>query len=307
MPADYPSYLKLFETGELAARAERALDMLAECALCARQCRADRLYPDELKSYCRTGRFAYVSSHFAHHGEEQCLRGRNGSGTIFFSHCNLRCVFCQNYDVSWEGEGRPAAPDELAGMMLDLQHAGCHNINFVTPSHVVAQLIEALVIAAERGLRLPLVYNTGAYDRTETLQLLDGIVDIYMPDFKFWDPEISHQLARAPDYRDVACAAIKEMHRQVGDLMLDEQGLAVRGLLVRHLVMPESLAGTREVMRFLSHEVSPQTYVNVMAQYHPEAHAARYPTISRPITTDEYREAVAIAREEGITRMDRDP
>jgi len=307
MPADYPSYLKLRDNGELATRAEKLLDLLAECTLCARQCHADRLYPDELKAYCRTGRFAYVNSCFPHHGEENCLRGWNGSGTIFFSHCNLRCVFCQNYDISWEGEGRPTAPDELAAMMLELQQAGCHNINFVSPSHVVPQLLEALVIAADRGLRLPLVYNSGGYDRVETLQYLDGVIDIYMPDFKFWDPEISNQLARASDYREVTCAAVKEMYRQVGDLALDDSGLAVRGLLVRHLVMPEGQAGTREVMRFLAHDVSPQTYVNLMPQYHPEAHAARYPTISRPLMVAEYREAVAVAREEGIQRLDREP
>lgn len=307
MPADYPSYLKLFETGELATRAERAVDLLAECTLCARQCHADRLYPDRLDSYCRAGRFAYVSSHFAHQGEENCLRGWNGSGTIFFSHCNLRCVFCQNYELSWEGEGRPAAPDELAGMMLDLQQAGCHNINFVTPSHVVAQLLEALVIAVDRGLRLPLVFNSGGYDRLETLRMLDGVVDIYMPDFKFWDPEISNQLARASDYREVACAAIQEMHRQVGDLVLSDEGLAVRGLLVRHLVMPQGLAGTREVMQFLAQKISPHTYVNLMAQYHPAAHAARYPTISRAITAAEYQEAVVLAREAGLTRLDHQP
>ena len=305
MPSDYPSYLKLLDTGELAARAEKAVDLLAECALCGRQCRADRLYPDELKSYCRTGRFAYVSSHFAHRGEEDCLRGRNGSGAIFFSHCNLRCVFCQNYDVSWEGEGQPAAPDELAAMMLELQQAGCHNVNFVTPSHVVPQILEALVIAVDRGLRLPLVYNTGGYDRVETLRLLEGVIDIYMPDFKFWDPEISNQLAHAADYREVACAAIKEMHRQVGDLVIDGEGLAVRGLLVRHLVMPEGQAGTREVMRFLAKEVSALTYVNLMAQYRPAAHAGRYPTISRPLSAAEFHEAPPMAREEGITRLDK--
>ncbi|NQT17770.1 MAG: radical SAM protein, partial [Planctomycetes bacterium] len=193
MASSYPAYLELFESGELARRAERAVDSLADCAVCGRECRVDRLDEAEPESYCRTGRQAMVSSHFAHHGEESCLRGWNGSGTIFFSQCNLRCVFCQNFDISWEGEGRPVSKDELAEMMLGLQRAGCHNVNFVTPSHVVPQILEALCVAVERGLRLPLVYNTGGYDRVETLRWLDGVVDVYMPDFKFWDPAVGEE------------------------------------------------------------------------------------------------------------------
>ena len=294
--ADYPSYLKLFESGELAERAKRAVGSLADCAICARQCHVDRLDETDLKSYCRTGRYACVSSYFPHHGEESCLRGWNGSGTIFFTHCNLRCVFCQNFDISWEGQGRRVAPEELAAMMLALQRQGCHNVNFVTPSHVVAQILEALCLAARGGLRLPLVYNTGCYDSLETLRLLDGVVDIYMPDFKFWAPEVSKELARAEDYRQIACGAVREMHRQVGDLEIDDEGLARRGLLIRHLVMPNGQAGTREVMRFLAQEISKNTFVNVMPQYRPQGHAHRHDAISRPVTLYEFREALAIAR-----------
>ncbi len=243
MSSSYSSYLILYESGELARRAKAAVETLAECRLCPRQCGADRrqcqVAPASRQSeisqpYCRTGRYAVVSSAFAHHGEETCLRGFNGSGTIFFCHCNLRCVFCQNFDISWEGRGRETTAAEIAGLMLDLQDQNCHNINFVTPTHVVPQILEALVQAVGDGLRLPLVYNSGGYDCVETLRLLDGIIDIYMPDFKFWDPAVSKQLANAENYGEIARAAIKEMHRQVGDLVLDDRGIARRGLLVRH-------------------------------------------------------------------------
>lgn len=303
MSASYPSYLKLYDSGELARRAEQAIDSLTDCAICARQCHADRLDAAELKSYCRTGRSAHVASFFAHHGEEACLRGSRGSGTIFFSHCNLRCVFCQNFEISWQGHGHPVTGEELAGMMLSLQERGCHNINFVTPSHVVAQILEAVCVAVRQGLRLPLVYNTGGYDRPETLRMLDGVFDVYMPDFKFWDSQVSKELANAEDYRDVACRAFREMHRQVGDLVIDEEGLARRGLLVRHLVMPNGQAGTREVMRFLAQEISPNTFVNIMPQYRPEGRADRHASINRPVTLDEFSHAVAIAHDEGLRRF----
>jgi putative pyruvate formate lyase activating enzyme len=304
MPELYPAYRNLLSSGELAERAKRAVASLADCAMCARKCHADRLHEAEPKSYCRTAREAWVSSWFAHHGEEDCLRATRGSGTIFFSHCNLRCVFCQNYDISWLGEGRPVQADELADMMLQLQARGCHNVNFVTPSHVVAQILEAIDLAAQQGLRLPIVYNTGGYDSLESLRLLDGVVDIYMPDFKFWNPGVGRQMANAPDYAEVACRAIKEMHRQVGDLVIDSSGLARRGLLVRHLVMPGGLAGTREVMRFLAREISTDTYVNIMPQYRPEGRASSHPEIDRTITMAEWREAIAVAREEGLWRLD---
>jgi len=299
-----PAYVELFESGQLAERARLAVEGLTECTVCPRLCRVDRLDESGQPGYCRTGRRAITSSCFPHHGEEDCLRGTRGSGTIFFSHCNLGCVFCQNYEISHLGEGRPADAATLAAMMLSLEAAGCHNVNFVTPSHVVPQVLEALVPAVERGLRLPLVYNSGGYDRLQTLRLLDGVVDVYMPDFKFWDTDVSAELANAPDYRQVACAALAEMHRQVGDLVLDERGLARRGLLVRHLVMPDDLAGTREVMRFLAKEISPDTFVNLMPQYHPEGEARLHAGIRRSITLDEYREAVEIAHEEGLHRFD---
>jgi len=299
-----PSYLRLLENGELARRAGAAVDALADCTLCGRQCHADRLQSGGKQPYCRTGRQALVSSAFPHHGEEDCLRGSRGSGTIFFANCNLRCVFCQNFDISFLGRGRPVRPEELAAMMLELQDCGCHNINFVTPSHVVPQILEALLAAARGGLRLPIVYNTGGYDHVDTLRLLDGVIDIYMPDLKFWDSQVSKELANAADYREVACRAVKEMHRQVGDLVLDDRGIARRGLLVRHLVMPGGTAETRQIMRFLAREISPDTFVNIMPQYRPAGHAAGCERINRPLTFSEYHDALAIAREEGLRRLD---
>jgi putative pyruvate formate lyase activating enzyme len=301
---DHPSYLALYESGELAHRAKAAVEAMAECRMCPRLCGTNRLQGGQPQPFCRTGRQAIVSSAFAHHGEEACLSGSFGSGTIFFCHCSLRCVFCQNFDVSWQGRGREMKAEEIAALMLDLQEQGCHNINFVTPTHVVPQILEALVLAAGDGLRLPLVYNSGGYDSVDTLRLLEGVIDIYMPDFKFWDPAASKQYVNAEHYGEIARAAIKEMHRQVGDLVVDDRGIAVSGLLVRHLVMPDWLAGTWEVMRFLAKEISPNTYVNVMGQYHPNGHADRYAPINRRVTPAEYMEASAIAREEGL-RLDK--
>jgi len=304
MSGDEPEYVELFRSGELARRVDRAVQSLADCALCGRRCGADRLNEEQPDSFCRTGRQARVTSFFPHQGEEDCLRGARGSGTIFFSHCNLRCVFCQNFDISWEGQGKETSPDELAEMMLSLQEGGCHNINFVTPSHVVPHILEALLLAAERGLNLPLVYNTGGYDRVETLKLLDGVVDIYMPDLKFSDPEVAEELANAADYWEIACDAVREMHRQVGDLVLDDRGVAQRGLLVRHLVMPNDMANTRAIMRFLAREISADTFVNIMPQYRPEGHAHDHEAVDRPLNLDEYYQAVAIARDEGLRRFD---
>jgi putative pyruvate formate lyase activating enzyme len=245
-----------------------------------------------------------VSSYNSHFGEEDPLVGRNGSGTIFFTHCNLLCVFCQNYEISHLGEGALVTSGHIADMMLDLQGKGCHNINFVTPTHVVPQILEALPEAVERGLQVPLVYNCGGYEEVGTLRLLDGIVDIYMPDFKFWDSQVAERYCKAADYPEKARLAVKEMHRQVGDLTVDDMGIARRGLLIRHLVMPDGLAGTREVMRFLATEVSKNTYVNVMSQYRPCGEASRYRDLQRMITVGEYREAVRITHEEGIDRLD---
>jgi len=298
------AYLALFESGELKWRVEIAREMLRSCTACPRSCRVDRL-ADKF-AVCRTGRYGIVSSHFAHFGEEDCLRGRRGSGTIFFSGCNLRCVFCQNFDISWQPKGVPATPEKLARMMLDLQRQGCHNINFVTPEHVVPQIIEALPPAIEAGLRVPLVYNTSAYDSMESLALMDGIVDIYMPDFKYWDGEMARKYSRAPDYPQVARRTIQEMHRQVGELVFDEEGLARRGLLIRHLVMPNDIAGTQEVARWIARELSPNTYVNIMAQYHPagKASAREFAEINRRISPEEYELALDAAWRAGLKRLD---
>jgi putative pyruvate formate lyase activating enzyme len=256
------------------------------------------------KAVCLTGRYSVVSSFFAHFGEEECLRGWAGSGTIFFANCNLNCVFCQNFDISQQPSGIEVTPDRLAAIMLDLQQKGCHNINFVTPEHVVPEILEALPLAIEGGLRVPLVYNTSLYDSMDSLNLLDGIVDIYMPDFKYWDPLKAKRYSKAEDYPDAAREGLKEMHRQVGDLVTDERGLARRGILLRHLVMPDDIAGTRDVMRFVASEISENTYVNLMDQYHPAYKTHRYPEIHRRLTRDEYRRAWETAREEGILRLD---
>jgi putative pyruvate formate lyase activating enzyme len=247
-----------------------------------------------------------VSSYFPHLGEENCLRGWRGSGTIFFSWCNLRCQFCQNYEISQIGEGEATRPEGLAGMMLELQAAGCHNINFVTPEHVVPQILEALVLAVEGGLRLPIVYNTSAYDSMDSLRLMEGVVDIYMPDFKIWDSRMALKYLLARDYPETARRAIKEMHRQVGALKMDEHGLAKRGVLVRHLVMPGVVAGTREIMTFLAQEISLHTYVNVMAQYRPAGKVSdeKFVEINRRITRKEYADAIAAAHEAGLYRFD---
>jgi len=299
-----PSYRSLLKTGELARRVEVARQKLGDCALCPRNCHVDRL--SDKSAVCCTGRHARVSSYFAHFGEEDCLRGTRGSGTVFFSGCNLRCVFCQNFEIGCQAEGEEVSAEELAGMMLALQERGCHNINLVTPEHVVPQILEALVIAAKDGLRLLLVYNTGAYDSLESLRLMDGVVDIYMPDFKFWDAEMARRYLRAPDYPEVARWAIKEMHRQVGPLVFDEEGVAKHGLLLRHLVMPDDICGTREIMHWAARQLGTDTYVNIMPQYHPAGKVtdAQYPEINRCLTHKEFRQAIEAAREAGLLRLD---
>jgi len=299
-----PPYLHLHRRGELQRRVELALELLRSCRVCPRHCRVNRL--DDKFAVCRTGRYARVSSYSPHHGEEDCLRGWRGSGTIFLSGCNLRCVFCQNFDISWRVRGSPTPPRKLAEMMLELQACGCHNINFVTPEHVVPQLVEALPCAIDGGLRLPIVYNTSGYDGTESLELLDGIVDIYMPDFKYWDSEMARRYSRAPDYPQVARRALKEMHRQVGDLVIDEDGLAKRGLLIRHLVMPGDIAGTGEILRWIAQELSPATYVNLMAQYYPAGKVTRseFPEINRRVAPVEYERALDQAWRAGLERLD---
>ncbi len=298
-----PAYLELLVSGKLAERAERARTHLQDCDLCARYCHVDRLVSTK-GAVCRTGEYAVVDNFTPHFGEEDPLRGSRGSGTIFFSWCNLRCVFCQNWEISHQGTGRELSAHELATMMLVLQSWGCHNINLVSPSHVVAQIIEAVQIAAEQGLRLPLVYNTGGYDSPEALALLDGIIDIYMPDMKYGDSTIARQYSRIQNYVEINQAAVREMHRQVGDLVLDECGIAQRGLLVRHLVLPENLAGTDQVLAFLASEISPDTYLNLMDQYRPCYRAGEYPQLDRCITPAEYAQAMNWAREYGLRRLD---
>ena len=299
-----PAYVTLLNSGALARRARAARERLRECDLCVRYCRIDRLATVR-GAVCRTGEKAVVSSFGPHHGEENPLRGRRGSGTIFFAWCNLRCIFCQNADISWKGEGNEVTAGELAATMLHLQAQGCHNINFVSPSHVVAQILEALVIAATAGLRLPLVYNTGGYDSLEALALLDGVVDIYMPDVKYGDSVRARRYSKVRDYTVVNRAAIKEMHRQVGDLVMDASGVARRGLLVRHLVLPGGLAGTGEVVGFLAGEVSPHTYLNIMAQYRPCYRADEHPELMHRPTGSEMREAVSLALGAGLHRLDK--
>ena len=296
------AYLKLLRSGELTRRVAEAYARLEACDLCARECGVNRRESAEGAS-CRTGERAIVSSVGPHFGEEDPLVGTGGSGTIFFSWCNLRCQFCQNAEISQLGYGQEVEPEDLARMMLGLQSQGCHNINFVSPSHAVAQILAGLLIAAQAGLRLPLVYNTGGYDSLKTLALLDGVVDIYMPDMKYSDPGVALRYSKISNYPATNQAAVKEMHRQVGDLATDGQGVAQQGLLVRHLVLPDGLAGTAVIVRFLRDEISPDTYINVMAQYRPCYRAHDLPPLDRCLTNQEYAEAVQLAQNAGL-RLD---
>lgn len=284
----------------LEERASEAISRLESCQICPRHCRVNRL-KDEL-GFCRGERHARIYSYAPHFGEEPPLVGVHGSGTVFFSGCNLSCVFCQNYEISQLNQGIKLMAEGLAAMMIRLQDLGCHNINFVTPTHFVPQILEALTLAKEAGLTVPLVYNSGGYDSVETLQLLDGIFDIYMPDMKYGSDEKALEYSNAHEYTRYAKSAILEMQRQVGDLEIDTDGVAARGLLVRHLVLPDGAAGTAEVVRFLSQEVSENTYLNVMAQYRPEYMACGYSKLNRSITTVEFKEAVRMAADAGLTR-----
>ena len=296
------SYLGLHAEGLLEERIEAARKRLSSCRMCPRHCKVDRL-ADKM-GICKTGLKAMVSSYAPHFGEESPLVGSGGSGTIFFNGCNLLCVFCQNYEISHLRDGVEATGGQLAAMMVSLQKQGCHNINFVTPSHVVPQILAALPHAIEKGLTVPLIYNSSGYDSVDTLKLLEGVVDIYMPDFKFWDPGSAKCYAKAPDYPEVARGAVKEMHRQVGDLVMDEHGIAVKGLLVRHLVMPGGLEETGQIMNFLAEEISSNTYVNVMDQYRPCGEARELPPINRSLTRGEYDKAQKLAGDAGLTRLD---
>lgn len=297
-----PSYIKIFENGLLKEKTEKTYKILKSCVLCPRSCKVNR-FLDE-RGICKTGIQAEVSSFDPHFGEESPLVGTNGSGTIFFTHCNLLCNFCQNFDISHQGFGKEVDDKQLAHMMLTLQESGCHNINFVTPSHMVPQILSALNIAVPEGLNVPLVYNSGGYDSVETLKILEDVFDIYMPDFKFWDPKISELTCNAPDYPKIARQALTEMHRQVGDLIIDENGIAQRGLIIRHLVLPENLAGTRDIMKFIANKISKNSYVNIMAQYRPCGNASQVRDLNRHLDRNEFKEALRIAQEEGINRLD---
>jgi putative pyruvate formate lyase activating enzyme len=299
-----PSYLSL-SPDEMAARVDRAIEALADCRACPRDCGVNRL--EDRWAACKTGRQAVVTSAFAHLGEEDCLRGWNGSGTVFFAHCNLRCVFCQNADISQNIRPESlhgTAPRQLAAIMLALQAEGCHNVNFVTPEHVVPQIVEALAEAIPLGLEIPIVYNTSAYDSIESLALMDGLVDIYMPDFKYWSAGPSKTYLKAADYPEHARMAIRTMHDQVGPLVI-EHGLAQRGLLIRHLVMPGALDETRAILEWIGRELGPGTYVNLMDQYRPAGTvtAARYGEINRTVNRQEFQTARDLAQDLGL-RLD---
>ena len=293
-----PVYLEL-SAAELEEKAEQLEELASPCRLCPRECGAKRREGE--RGFCRAGWMPWVASYGPHFGEERELVGHGGSGTIFLTGCNLRCVFCQNFDISQLHEGREVSVEELAKMMLELQLIGCHNVNFVTPTHQAHTILKALVVARDHGLRLPVVWNCGGYESVEVLRVLEGVVDIYMPDFKYGDSRVAERYSSAPRYFEVAKEALKEMHRQVGDLAV-EDGVAVRGLIVRHLVLPNGLAGTEKVLKFIAEEISKDTYVNIMAQYYPTWKAHRYPELSRRITAEEYREALEIARKLGLCR-----
>ena len=299
--AQYPSYLNL-SLKQLHNRAEKAKKILNKCVLCPRECRINRLKGE--RGFCDSGDMAEVSSFGPHLGEEPVLSGTRGSGTIFFTHCNLACVFCQNQDISQKGHGEIVSSRRLADIMLRIQDNDCHNLNLVSPTIHVPQILSALVIAVKKGFDLPIIYNTGTYDSVSTLRLLEGIVDIYMPDAKYSDALSSEKYSKAHDYPRVMMAAIKEMHRQVGDLVIKD-GIAVKGLLVRHLVMPENIAGTEKIMRFIAKDVSKNTFINIIGQYHPSYLAERYHELSRLVTHEEMDEALKIAGECGLKRAEK--
>lgn len=300
MPA-VAAYLNL-SSEELWERVRRSEEILKNCTLCPRDCRVDRTAGDT--GFCRTGDKPFVASWGPHFGEERPLVGRFGSGTIFFSWCNLGCIFCQNWTISHLGEGNEITHEKLAELMLELQNTGCHNINLVTPTHQMPMILHSMAIASERGLNIPIVYNCGGYEAIESLRILDSIIDIYMPDFKYANPEPALKYSKAKDYPETAKAAIKEMHRQVGDLIINDKGIAVRGLLVRHLLLPEGVAGTKEIVKFIADEISPNTYINIMDQYYPCYKAFEHPPLDRRITTKEYSEAIKMAMDAGLKRIE---
>jgi putative pyruvate formate lyase activating enzyme len=301
MSDNAPSYLTLLQNNQLSQRVEKAFAKLKQCNVCAWGCQANRL--EGKLGICQTGELARVSSYGAHRGEENPISGWRGSGTIFFSRCNMRCQYCQNAEISQTNAGTLMTPDEIAAIMLELQAYGCHNINLVSPSHVAPQILAAVYLAAQQGLRLPLVYNSGGYDSVEMLQLLDGVMDIYMPDMKYGSSQIARHYSKVRNYTQINQAAVKEMHHQVGDLQISEQGLATRGLLIRHLVLPYDLARTEEVVRFIVQEISINTYINIMGQYHPAFNAAQHPKLKRAVTHEEVQSALQLATQAGLSRF----
>lgn len=296
-----PVYTSAFKIGQFKTLKKELRKRLLNCKLCPRNCGINRM--NDEKGVCNTGKFAMVSSASPHFGEEPPLVGQNGSGTVFFTNCNLLCSFCQNHDISHNADGVEIRDDDLADLMIRLQEMGCHNINLVTPSHVVPQIITALEKAIRRGLSIPLVYNTSCYDNIETLKFLDGIIDIYMPDLKFFSAEIARKTCNAVNYPDVARKAVIEMHRQVGNLIFNKRGIAQKGLLIRHLVMPGQLNDTREIIKFIVNEISPLTHVNIMPQYRPFGNLDHFPEFNRRLTNDEYEEAMNIAKDEGLVNL----
>jgi len=284
---------------ELQKRVEAAYRLLESCRVCPRECGVNRLKNDKL-GFCRSGLNPVISSVSPHHGEEPPLSGTKGSGTIFLTNCNLRCAYCQNYPISQLGNGTERTPGELACQMIWLQEQGCHNLNLVTPTHFMPQILKALGVARERGFNLPVVYNTSGYESLEALRLLDGIVDIYLPDMRYSDDSVARTYSAAPHYPEINRAAVKEMFRQVGNLVLDEDGIATRGLIVRHLVLPNGLSGTREVMKFLAEEISKDVYISLMSQYFPAYKAHEFSKLSRRITSEEYEEAYHIMQKYGL-------
>ncbi|MCX5692281.1 MAG: radical SAM protein [Candidatus Omnitrophica bacterium] len=276
---------------------KKAYKLMEKCELCPRRCGVNRLKGQI--GFCKAGLLPMVSSFHAHFGEEPPISGHNGSGTIFFTHCSLRCVFCQNHPISQLGSGKEVSVEELAGMMLKLEAEGCHNINFVTLTHYMPQVLEAVFIAREKGLKAPLVYNCGGYESMEALGILDGIIDIYMPDMKYSDNMSAKKYSNAPDYFEINKIAVREMYRQAGDLKI-ERGIAKKGILIRHLVLPENLAGSQKIFEFIANELSPDTYVNIMAQYYPCHLANKFPEIDRRINVREYMEAIRLAEKAGL-------
>lgn len=297
-----PGYINLLDTGILQKRVSKALNLLSNCVVCPWKCKVNR-YENQLGN-CKTTAYSKVYSYGPHLGEENPIRGWRGSGTIFFSRCNLHCQYCQNFEISQANRGNEVGSKELASIMLELQHYGCHNINLVSPTHIIPQILEAVLIAAHAGLKIPLVYNTGGYDSLSTLKILDGIVDIYMPDMKYANETTAQRYSKIPHYPQINQLAILEMYRQVGDLRINSRGLATRGLLIRHLVLPNQLSGTNQILHFISNSISKNTYVNIMAQYRPAYRAAKFPELNRRILPSEYQEAVTYARTLGLNRLD---